>query len=156
MKDSIKELCMKKRIKPLYTNNKLTVLSGGTQNGMPVLRIHKIFKNCSRKTALAIVNYYLDIENRENYRKQIQTDAQRYLGTGEYKIAPLSDSFINAFILNYHFREETVDRKTELTERSIFTLMQNDFSGSHPRRITDGIIEVNDDNMIELDIVVDK
>jgi hypothetical protein len=156
MKDYIKELCFNRNIRPVFTENKITILSNGSQNSIPVLRIHKIFKGCSKKTAQAIVNYYLDPENREKYIKQIQKLTTKKLGSGKYKITPLSDNFINAFILNNSFGEGDKDFRFILMERPIFSVTQKDFSGNHPTEITDGIIKVQDDNLIELDIIVDQ
>jgi hypothetical protein len=154
MKEHIKELCNSKKIKPVYTENKLTILSNGSQYGFPILRIHKIFKNCSKKTAQAIVNYYFDTENKEKYIMQIKMHAQKYLGAVGYRIAPMSDKFIDALILNYDPGKENTDLQTILTEHTIFSMIQKDFGTNHSA-ITDGIIKVQDNDMIELDIVVD-
>jgi hypothetical protein len=156
MKDYIKELCINKKIKPVYTENKFTILSNGAQNGIPVLRIHKMFKNCSRKTAQAVVNYYLDTENRENYVKQIQTHSKKFLGVSKYYIAPLNDKFTDSFICNHMLGEENIDPESVLMEQSITSMAQKDSDGNHSTKLKDGIIKVQDGSIMELDIVVDK
>lgn len=155
MKDYIKELCIKKGIRPVYMKNKLTILSNGLQNGTPILRIHKIFANCSRKTAQAVVNYYFDLENRETYMKQIQNHTSRYFGSNSYKVAPLSDNFITALLILENNGKGDFDFNSSLKECPISSIIEKNMNGNHLKRRADGIVVVQEDNVTEIDIVVE-
>ncbi len=150
----VKELCIKKGIKPVFTNNKLTILSNGILNGIPVLRIHKIFAACSGETAEAVVNYYFDIENRGNHIALIQNYASHYLRPGDYKIAPLSDKFMTSFMINNHYGGRNINLDSVLSERSISSITQKS-DENDSIEILDGTIKVPDDHIAELDIVID-
>lgn len=63
MNSHLKSLCNNLNIELIYTDNKYTVLSNGSKNNIPVIRANKVFRNCPRNVAEAIIEYYFFLDN---------------------------------------------------------------------------------------------
>lgn len=61
-------------------------MSNGIQNGNPTLRIHKIFTNCTIEIAEAIIGYYTEFHNGNDYLDKIKADLDNNFESKEYKI----------------------------------------------------------------------
>jgi hypothetical protein len=57
MEDNLKLLCDQYRIKLIYTDNKITVLTTNCNQNKPTIRINKLFENCPENIAYAVIKY---------------------------------------------------------------------------------------------------
>lgn len=155
MKDYIKELCKELEINVVYTNNKRTVLSSSFQRDNPILRIHKIFKNCTKKIAEAVISYYTDQHNRNDNLDKIHTFLNTNFSSKDYKIiAPCNTLKIN---VNEETSPKALDKykKTELAEFQIKKIIKDNFFGGESEISPDEAIRSSSEDVVGLDIIVD-
>ncbi|WP_352420395.1 hypothetical protein [Proteiniborus sp.] len=151
MKDYLKFLCSSLNIKLVYTNNKYTVLSNGTKDNIPVIRVHKMFKYCDESIAKAIIEYYVSrnaefLHLIEEYLKQ--------KGISKYKITkPVKFSYPTE---NDSLTENIGKSRTKSEiEASIFNITLTDFKGNVSQIKPNEAISPLNDDFYELDIIVD-
>lgn len=153
MRNYIKALCAKSNIKVIFTSNKITVLSSGIKNGNPTLRVHKVFINCTKKVAEAIIGYYTDLDNRIDYLH----DIEKYLEDNfksKYKIKS-PDKILKQVVGSLKSEGLYKQSQRNFKELKIKKMIKSDSLGSANEIDPCGSIEISSGNIIRLDITVD-
>jgi len=91
--DFLKELCNEHGVRLVYTNNKITVLSATTPQGVPNLRVHRLFRECPREVAEAVFEHYVRGETTERVLSKLDRYVAVHSGKTEWCIEPPNPSF---------------------------------------------------------------
>ena len=95
MRDFLKELCKDLSINLIYEENQNTdtVLSSKVIENTPTIRASKIFFECPKEIAQAVVGYCTGSKDSSQYLKQIESYLDENLITIEYIIEPPDEAF---------------------------------------------------------------
>lgn len=154
MKDYLKEFCTKFKIKLVYTNNKLTILSSTAQDGIPTLRVHNIFKNCPENIAKAIIDYYTNFQDNNISFTEIDAYAKENYSDEQYKIKPPEDIFKQSLTNVILPLPPDNHDESNRVEYNIISIIQKDFLGNVTTLKADEIIVPSSENVLELNIVI--
>lgn len=146
MSSYLKKYCSILGIKLVYTNNKYTVLSSGYNKDIPCIRVHNYFKECPEEIAKAIIGYYNEFYNNEQYLNIVKEYTEEKLGNNEYIIKPPSEKYKRLI---------TKNKKSIYKELNIKKIYKKDQKGNVVKIKTNESINKNQDNYLELDIIVD-
>lgn len=152
MKDYLKELCAKEKIKLIYTENKITILSFTLNQNTPVIRAHKIFKKCPENISQAIINYYTFKGNGTDNLKLI---SEYILGLNQfktYKIIPKDENLRKLFRDKSDIKQNV--KTSPAYEANISKVTQKSFWGNASFETKDNSIKVSEDDVMEVDIVI--
>ncbi len=69
----------------MYTRNKRVFASAGIRSG-PVLRVHRLFKDCPEEIAHALIGFYTDPSLREQYREILLQYVSRRAPSSTHRI----------------------------------------------------------------------
>lgn len=130
MDNFLEKTCVNLGIKLVYTNNRITALSAEVKNGLPILRVHKLFKTCPPAVAQAVINYYKDLGRREDHEKVITDYLRKVSPENQFKLKPSDTMFINGLIENMPSNSSNEEADSSLVEFSISSLTITDFWGN--------------------------
>lgn len=169
MKDTLQELCISKNIELIYTNNDFTILSSSFKDNIPSIKAHNIFRNCSKEVSRAIIDYYTNSSQKKyNLRRVICEYAEDYFTFTEFEIKPPNEAFTNVFAESKNpvgktiekpaveFKQKKVDDSSNLVELDVLSITNKDFWGNTSDMNPDDTIKASTDNIVDLDIVVNK
>ncbi|SDY75098.1 hypothetical protein SAMN05660462_00820 [Proteiniborus ethanoligenes] len=151
MNSHLKSLCNNLNIELIYTDNKYTVLSNGSKNSIPVIRANKVFRNCPRNVAEAIIEYYFFLDN-ENLNLVEEYLEQKNILSYKIKV-PIQ--------LSYPIESKAITKKSNKTiaeseiEANISHIILKDFKGNKSYVKPNEAIKPLTDNIYELDVTVD-
>jgi len=91
--DVLRELCEDRGIRLIYTNNKTTVLSATTPQDIPHLRAHRLFRECPRAVAEAILGYYVGGDTGEQALAEITRHVAGHRAKSEWRVEPPDPHF---------------------------------------------------------------
>jgi len=134
-------------IKCIYTTNKTKLLASNVLNGIPILRVHKMLKQCNLFVATAIINYYTKQELDLEAYKVIEDYIASSNPNLAFKIGPPNKLFTDIFTnrkINYD--------SCEMTEFEIISINKKSFMNHETNSSTEIIIEEED--VLELDISI--
>ncbi len=116
MRDFLKELCKDLSINLIYEENQNTdiVLSSKVMENTPTIRAGKIFFECPKEIAQAVVGYCTGSKDSSQYLKQIESYLDENLITIEYIIEPPDEAFKQLRLQGHKERvtTDTNDAKT--------------------------------------------
>lgn len=159
MEDYLKQYCANTSLELVYTNNKFTLLSCSSENNLPTVRVHKVFKNCSKEVANAIVKYYTDFKNKNSYLKIIEAYLEKHYPSDQYKIKDPTEAF-NLLLANRlkTSKQKISDQKTKkeesMVEVGVLSIKQKRFSGVTTNISPDDSLKGLSDDPLELEIIV--
>lgn len=155
MSDTLKELCNSLNIELVYTNNKVMVLTYSTENNHPIIRVHKIFKECNEDIANAIISYYLKTENREKNLKVIENYLNNAFNSKRYKIKPPGNDLNCLVLMDVKPNGFSEEAKSDLIEMKISSITKKSFYESNFTVNPDDSLKLSEDDILEVNIVVD-
>jgi hypothetical protein len=154
MEDYLSKLSLNLGIKLIYTSNKVTVLSCSYKDDIPIIRAHKIFKNCTRSLALAIIGYYTDSETEKENLKIIEEYVKKNFLGKLFKIEPFDEMFKSMCLKNIPIKDTYVNDSEKIAEYSISSMVQTDFYGNKLILEPEKTLTPSNDDILELDITV--
>lgn len=152
--DILKKLCKNLKIKLVYTNNKVSILSCSTSNNHPVIRAHKMFKECKEEIANAVVEYYTKTQNKEENLKIIKDYANIKFISHKYKIIPPGDEFYNSVkkITTTDVHDE--NNKSALVELDISSMTKKNLCEKAYEVNLGETIKTSENDILEVNIIV--
>lgn len=166
MKDFLKSILSRYKIKVIYTDNKKVILSAGSEKGMPVVRAHSLFKNCTRAVAKAICDYYMQKSNSESSLSEIRDYVLSVRPELPFRIIPPHDHFTalldvkrkgrSVKELSYESDDIISCSKESSFELKISHMEYTDSAGNKALITSTQSIKADDNEFIELDITVDN
>jgi hypothetical protein len=154
MEDNLLKLCSDLGIKLIYTSNKVTVLSCSYKNHIPIIRAHKIFKNCTSSLAVAIIGYYTDSKTEEENLKVIEDYIKKNFLGKPFRIEPFDDTFKSICLKNIPVKESNKNDLEKIAEYKISSMVQTDFYGNKLTIQPEQTLKPSGDDILELDIIV--
>lgn len=138
----LRELCKENNIKLIITKNKNFMLSGAIINNNPVLRANRIFLNCPKNVAKAVIDYYLKLMSFEliyNYVIANSSSKKPIINAPDKK-------FLSYF-------KPVKPEKRKLIEYKIINITTN---GNEKKAVSENEIPVYNGRITDLKIVVKK
>lgn len=154
MEDYLTRLSVNLGIKLIYTSNKVTVLSCSHKDDIPIIRAHKIFKNCTNDLAIAIIGYYTDSSFEKENLKVIQEYVKENFSGELFKIEPFDEAFKSMCIKNIPVKETHENNLEKIAEYKVSSMVQTDFYGNKLTIQPEGTLKLSNDDILELDITV--
>lgn len=162
MKDYLKEYCESRQIGLIYVDTEPAILSAIIHESRPVIKASRIFSECPKEVAYAIINFYTDFKDQEKYLGVINDYAEDNLITVDYEIQTADEKFINSIksdIKKGEKKEDPVkvleDKSTSsLVEMDISSITKKDFQGNIAEIGADEVFKASSDDVVELDIVI--
>lgn len=154
MEDYLTRLSANLGIKLIYTSNKVTVLSCSYKDDIPIIRAHKIFKNCTNDLAIAIIGYYTDSSFEKENLKVIQEYVKKNFSSELFKIEPFDETFKSMCIKNIPVKEIPENDLEKIAEYKISSMVQTNFYGNKLIIKPEETLKVSSDDVLELDITV--
>lgn len=154
--DELKTFCKNMGLKLVYTDNKYTVLSTGRHKNIPTLRVHRLFKNSPKRVIRAIISYYTNLQNPNQYLDIIKQYLNKHHDSKKFKIKSQSDFFRN--YMKNRIIESTGGKNQQqehLVEMPINSLIKKDFGGKASKIDPEDSLKASSDNVLELEIVVE-
>lgn len=155
MKDYLQEWCKNFNIKFSYTNNKITILSCGINKNIPIIRVHRIFRNCSETIANAIIGYFTDFEHNNDHLKTIEHYLNVNYPSMKYIIKSPNKEFREYLIKNIIPIKKNKKDDFSLHELNISHITKKDFMGQNSNIKPDETLSVSGDDLLELEILVE-
>lgn len=154
MVNVLKNICENLNIKLVYTNNKFSILSCSVYDGIPLIRVHSLFKGCSEDIAKAIINYYTNAENTEVNLNIIKDYADEKFNIKSYKIMPPNSEFYDTVIKTLSPQKNEESEKTNMIEYIISSMVKKNFCGEELEIKQNDSIKIDEDDFIEINIVI--
>ena len=154
MVDILKKLCKNYNIELSYVNNKVVILSCNFKNNHPMIRVHKIFKECNETIAYAIIGYCTKAEKRENNLKIIKDYADKRFNSQRYRITAPNDEFYNEVVKVIIPEDFKQNGKSALLQLNISSITKKGFYGDVYTINPDESIKVDESDILEVDITV--
>lgn len=154
MDDYLKQYCTTANLELVYTNNKFTLLSCGTENNLPTIRAHKIFKNCGKELANAIIKYYTDFRNKDIYLEIIEVYLKKHYPSKQYKIKAPTKAFNQLLINKTPVSHKDRKSKDSMVEVNVISITQKRFSGTSSNSSPGEPLRGLSEDPLELEIVV--
>jgi len=153
MIDYLKLICDSLGIQLFYNNSKALVLSTDVKEGVPVLRVHKVFEFCPESVAKAIINYYIGDDDKKAHEEKIT----------EYLRGDFDSVTFEAYGQNSHFRDTIIKNintekdfyenpSSSLVEYEIITIVSKDFFGKETQYSDKEPLTLSDSSLLELEV----
>lgn len=177
MSTALKALCDQHHMLLAYSKDEGNILSMEVIDGLPTIRVHRIFQGCPDEVAKAVIRYFLDYEHKELYLKTIEQYAREVFFCVEYVIRPLDESFRGVMKAAAKPAEQPARKSSgpmkpkvpasgaageetgdtgDLVEMSITHISYNDFWGETTDMDPEAAFNASSDKVIDLNITVDS
>jgi hypothetical protein len=185
MRDYLRELCDSLNIILEYTEGGSIALAGRVKNNTPYMRVNRIFQECPEDVAKAIIGYYTDYRNENEYLLVLDSYIEDNVISVDYIIKPPDEAFKIQFAehnkeVSSH-KEKTAKSKvsgdkptlkdtvkdkilkenqsngdiSSLIEMEISSIIKKNFLGEISNIIPGETFEALSDDIVELNVIVD-
>ena len=154
MTDYLEKLCVSLGIKLVYMTNKVTIITSGIKNGIPMLRVHREFKSCPEDVATAIIGYYTGSRDKDMCLKVIDAYIEERFSQKQYKLQIPNEELRGALVKNMPAQDPDEVKEDLMAEFKIYSIEQTDFYGYKTKVDSKGTIKPPMDDVLELNIVV--
>ena len=156
MSDRLREFCNKNNIQLIYTNNKYKAASINIHDNLPKLRVHKIFKDCPKDIADAVISFYIKFKNINISKKTIEDYLSDNHPSEEFYLT-LPDEDIKSFFVNQAAPAlpDSLEDK-DLRELNILNISQIDFKGNHSEIGVNDFMSIDEGDLLEVNITINE
>lgn len=159
MANHLENLCEKKGIKVEFISNKFIDDASEFVHGKPVIKVHKIFKECPMKVAAAVVEIFTTQDFTSEFIGIIESYLKEKFGPIGIKIKPPKVTIISTFKKevnnDYKEKKENHYHKEELyIEAEISSMDVTNMKGQHKNLDKSETLRAKSEDILELNIVV--